>query len=316
MKVLLRIVLLFVLTKTSAQIIDTCCINPAWIDPNTLCGMIWDPVIGCDGIQYSNDCVAAASGVSYWVDQAGSETALNWDCGDSPVALCTSSSGIDIFLPDLWVNPNDPCEMGECTSDGEFIQIVVDCMEDTGMPCNGEWVSIEGQCCSECIATDDSYCDSINLNPILPLNGVLNDSVLQVNIETYFTNYSIPYAGLMLIDYLGDTIATETLYSAGNVYTIGPNMTETRDLVIVNELVFPFTGELCVVEDLFAGLPNIVCSYPVSWQYMALDYTENEAQPKLLRMIDVLGRVQTIHHSGQLLFYIYDNGLCEKRIKD
>ena len=92
-------------------------------------------------------------------------------------------------------------------------------------------------------------------------------------------------------------------------------MTETRNLVIVNELVFPFTGELCVVEALFAGLPNIVCSYPVMWQNMALDYTENEAQPTLLRMIDVLGREQTIHHSGQLLFYIYDNGLSEKRIK-
>ena len=25
-------------------------------------------------------------------------------------------------------------------------------------------------------------------------------------------------------------------------------------------------------------------------------------------MVDVLGRVHTVHHSGLLLFYIYDNG--------
>jgi hypothetical protein len=32
-------------------------------------------------------------------------------------------------------------------------------------------------------------------------------------------------------------------------------------------------------------------------------------------MLDVLGREQSFHQKGQLLFYIYDNGFVEKLIK-
>ena len=299
-----------------AQSGDNCCINPDWINPMAICPWVYDPVIGCDGIEYSNSCFAQAAGVSSWIDQVGSETVLNWDCGGNPVDLCTSPSGVEIFVEGFWQNPADPCEMGECISTGEFVQIIVDCAEEMGLACDGEWVEVEGQCCSECVPYDNSYCDSINLNPILPLSGLWDDSVLVVNIQTtYLSNYSIPYAGLMLIDAMGDTIALESMSTAGNVYGIFSNMSETRELFIVNELVFPFTGELCVVEGLFAGDPNIVCSYPVMWNNMELYQIQIEEQPKLLRMIDILGREQNIHQSGQLLFYIYDNGFVEKLIK-
>ena len=36
---------------------------------------------------------------------------------------------------------------------------------------------------------------------------------------------------------------------------------------------------------------------------------------ELIKMIDVLGRVHTVHHSGLLLFYIYDNGKVQGVIK-
>tara|TARA_B100000242_G_C42966930_1_gene448580 strand:- start:703 stop:1050 length:348 start_codon:yes stop_codon:yes gene_type:complete len=114
---------------------------------------------------------------------------------------------------------------------------------------------------------------------------------------------------------MGDTIAIETVSTAANVYGIGPNMFEERVLLLLDYLVLPFSGELCVVEGLFAGDPNIVCSYPVIWHNIELDQIQNEQVPKLLRMIDILGREQNIHLSGQLLFYIYDNGFVEKLIK-
>ena len=36
---------------------------------------------------------------------------------------------------------------------------------------------------------------------------------------------------------------------------------------------------------------------------------------ELIKMIDVLGRVHTVHHSGLLLFYIYDNGKVQGVLK-
>ena len=60
---------------------EDCCINPAFIDPMAVCGMIYDPVIGCDGLEYSNSCVAEAAGVtSYTGLFDGFTTNIEWDC--------------------------------------------------------------------------------------------------------------------------------------------------------------------------------------------------------------------------------------------
>ena len=263
-----------------SEVTNDCCINPDWINPMAICPWIYDPVIGCDGIEYDNSCVAEAAGVSSWTDQVGSETVLNWDCepqsdstlceayfewgggnpylvfsnlstnseidpeninllwdfgngyttfSENPVytydsagyyevcltisiddtqnnqtcistycdsisymvpgttwdcgqfgcynpgtgmgqytsielceascnissVICTSTSGIEISSVGFWENPNDPCDTGECTADGQFLEIVIDCEEEMGIPCNGEWVEVEGQCCSECVENVD-----------------------------------------------------------------------------------------------------------------------------------------------------------------
>ena len=36
----------------------------------------------------------------------------------------------------------------------------------------------------------------------------------------------------------------------------------------------------------------------------------------LIKMIDILGREQQEHKKGSLLFYIYDNGVVEKKFKE
>ena len=122
-----------------------------------------------------------------------------FNCNPGSV-ICTSTSGIEITSVGLWENPNDPCDVGECTWDSQFFEIIIDCEEEMGIPCNGEWVEIEGQCCSECV-------ENVGLNEI--------------------------------------------------------------------------TNE----------------------------------ESRLIKMIDILGRNQNIHKSGQTLFYIYDNGKVIKKIK-
>ena len=60
---------------------ENCCINPDWIDPMVMCPMIYDPVIGCDGIEYPNSCVAIAEGVSSYTGLFdGMTTNIEWDC--------------------------------------------------------------------------------------------------------------------------------------------------------------------------------------------------------------------------------------------
>ena len=76
------------------------CINPDWIDPFTMCPMIYDPVIGCDGAEYSNSCVAQAAGLTSWTNQDGTETSLNWDCNENnciaiPLPGCMSMTVVD-----------------------------------------------------------------------------------------------------------------------------------------------------------------------------------------------------------------------------
>jgi hypothetical protein len=40
-----------------------------------------------------------------------------------------------------------------------------------------------------------------------------------------------------------------------------------------------------------------------------------QASSPLVKMIDLLGREQKHHKSGQILFYIYENGTVEKQFK-
>ena len=161
MKTIFTTLLGFLCFSALAQI-DNCCINPDWIEPEAMCIAVYDPVIGCDGITYGNACVASSLGVTSYTNQSGIISTIDWDCNQSN-ALCTSWDGIEIFEPGMWVNPNNPCDMGECSPTGEFFGIAIDCAEWMGIPCNGEWVLEDGDCCSTCIETLPLNCEDISI---------------------------------------------------------------------------------------------------------------------------------------------------------
>ena len=89
MKTLFSSLALIIGLNASAQITD-CCVNPDWINPNAMCTMQWDPVVGCNGVEYGNPCQAEVSGVTSWTNSAGVVSTLDWNC-ETGGTLCTSS---------------------------------------------------------------------------------------------------------------------------------------------------------------------------------------------------------------------------------
>ena len=79
---------------------------------------------------------------------------------------------------------DNPCNPMECF-DGQWYEIIIDCMEDMGIPCEGGLYipPDEGECCSECILFGDiNYDSSINILDVvgtvqLVLNGGYNEIV-------------------------------------------------------------------------------------------------------------------------------------------
>ena len=130
---------------------------PEDCDPDLMCG---EAITCCDGLLYPTTC-----------------------CSEN----CDESIGECGECIDGEINNDNPCNPMECW-EGQWVEIIIDCAEQMGVPCEGGvYVTPpEGVCCSTCVQYGDSNADGIVnvLDVVVMVNLVLSggyDEVTDMN---------------------------------------------------------------------------------------------------------------------------------------
>lgn len=123
-------------------------------DPDLMCG---EAITCCDGMLYPTTCCAE-------------------NC-DEPIGDCYQECEDGEF------DNSNPCNPMECW-DGQWIEIIIDCEEQMGVPCEGGiYVQpAEGICCSTCVVFGDISTDGVInvLDVVSMVNLILNNEYNEI----------------------------------------------------------------------------------------------------------------------------------------
>ena len=312
----LILVFFFVMLEALAQS-SPCCINSNLINLNNNCYEIYDPVIGCDNILYSNPCYAQNAGLVSYQNLSGQIFFTDFEYLDQDSLMnIIFSGGMEIsscyqaikYLNSIGYENLEACNWNESsifTSNYYYGMVLSDF-------CSCSCSNFEN------INTFNTLCDSIEIYPILPLAFQTNFTTIQVNIfANFLSNNFISYAGLILLDNNQDTIAVENINSALNVYGIGSQTFETRTLELTENIEFPFNGEICLIENYFSGQPETYCCYPVTWNsnIFSLDENKENIKKNIFKNINLMGQEFRENQNLNIKIIINNDGSFKKVIQ-
>ena len=163
-----------------------------------------------------------------------------------------------------------------------------------------------------CILSYDPSCDSVIVS-FNQIDTISTPDLIYFDVQVFGYGPSVGYPGFVLLNSVGDTIAYENFNTAGNVFTLLANTTETRSLEVVQNFSLPFSGDLHLVDGWFAGNPTTECIYPFNISIGTTDINEIDKSRNVIEIIDLLGR-ESNGMKNQFLFYIYDDGTVEKKV--
>ena len=114
------------------------------------------------------------------------ELILYYNNGSGPAPQANSMFlSLDEECVDGEMNFNDPCMPEECYNN-QWYQMVIDCAEPMGFPCEGgEYLPpTEGECCSVCIVYGDANSDSqINILDVVIMIEMILDNTYDLIVD-------------------------------------------------------------------------------------------------------------------------------------
>ena len=164
-----------------------------------------------------------------------------------------------------------------------------------------------------CILNYHPSCDSV-LTTFTFIDSSSNPNLVNINVQTLGLNSTgFGYGGFILLNSIGDTIAFENLSTSGNVFGLLQYNLENRQLDLVQNISFPFSGSLHLVNGWFSGNPITSCKYNLNINEISSSVIDKNLEKSIIKILGYLGQENSFRKNTPL-FYIYDDGTVEKKI--